>query len=182
MTSTPEIIDLHPVPHPQAPVRQVGFPLDHPYVEHCWTPVIGPSSVLLLRRCSWLWRDAAPASVSTEELAGQLGLARGTGRNSPIWHTVERIVRFRFAAMPSPGELHVYTEVSPLPARQLERLPGWCRDEHERLFGQHLDGLARAAGQGPTSPGAVPPAHLRMARRLDQLAEHTSATARPISR
>ena len=122
------------------------------------------------------------SSVPTEELAGQLGLGRGTARNSPIWHTVERIVRFRFAAMPSPGELDVYTEVSPGPARQLERLAGWCRDEHERLFGQHLDGLARAAGQAPTSPEAVPPAHLRMARRLDQLAEHTSATAGPISR
>src|SRR3712207_5925681 len=102
MTPTPEVIDLHAVPHPAAPVRQVGFPLDHPYVEHCWTPVLGPSSTLLLRRCAWLWRDSEPASVRLEELAGQLGLGKGVGRSSPIWHTVERVVRFRFAAMPSP--------------------------------------------------------------------------------
>jgi hypothetical protein len=169
MTTTPEVIDLHPVPHPVATVRRAGFPLDHPYLEHCWTPLIGPSSVLLLRRCAWLWREAAPARIPTEELAGQLGLGKGTGRNSPVWHTVERIVRFRFAAMASPGELHVYTEVPPVAARQLERLPAWCRNEHERLLGQHLDGLARSAGQAAAPPGSPPPPHVRMAQRLDRL-------------
>src|SRR5438105_2076504 len=109
MTTTPEVLDLHAVPHPSAPVRQAGFPLDHPYVEHCWTPVIGPTSVAFLRRCAWLWRDANPASVPTADLAGLLGLGRGTGRNSPLWHTVDRLVRFGFADAPAANELQVYT-------------------------------------------------------------------------
>src|SRR4051812_7715010 len=182
MESTPDVLDVHAVPHPATPVRQAGFPLDHPYLEHCWTPVIGPSSTLLLRRCSWLWREAAPAHVSLEELAGQLGLGKGTGRSSPIWHTVERVVRFRFAAMPAPGELHVYTEVPPVPSRRLDRLPGWCRAEHERLLGQHLDGLARSAGQAPASPDAVPPSHVRMAERLERIAPQAARIAPSISR
>ncbi len=99
MTTTPEVIDLHAVPHPVAPVRRAGFALDDPYLEQCWTPVIGPSSVALLRHCAWRWQDAAPARVKTEDLAGELGLGRGTGRSSPIWHTIERVVRFRFAAV-----------------------------------------------------------------------------------
>ena len=181
MTPTPEVIDLHAVPHPAAPVRQAGFPLDHPYLEHCWTPVLGPSSVLLLRRCAWLWREATPFRIPTEELAGQLGLGRGRGRSSPVWHTMERVVRFRFAALASPGELHVYTEVPPVSARQLEGLPGWCRAEHERLLGQHLDGLARSAGQAPVAEAAPPP-HVRMAQRLDRLTNQASTIAPHLSR
>lgn len=182
MTPTPEVFDLHAVPHPVGPVRQAGFPLDHPYLEHCWTPVIGPSSTLLLRRCAWLWREATPACVPVEELAGQLGLGKGTGKNSPIRHTIERVVRFRFAAMPSPAELHVYTEVPPVPARQLERLPGWCRDQHERLLGQHLDALARSAGQAPPVPDTGPPSHVRMAQRLERLTHQPPPATPAISR
>ncbi len=181
MTTPPEVIDLHPVPHPSAPVRQAGFPLDHPYLEHCWTPVVGPSSVLLLRRCTWLWREATAAQISVEDLAGQLGLGRGTGRNSPIRHTLERVVRFRFAAMASPGELEVYTEVPPLPERQLERLPSWCRCEHERLLGQHLDSLARFSKPAIPPTEAMPP-HVRMARHLDRLANQATVTGPSLSR
>jgi hypothetical protein len=183
MTTTPEVLDLHAVPHPSAPVRQAGFPLDHPYLEHCWTPVLGPSTVLLLRRCPWLWREGMPAHVATEDLASQLGLGRGTGRTSAISHTIDRVVRFRFAAMPTAGELHVYTEVPPLPTRLLERLPGWCRDEHERLLGTHLDALARSVSSAPrTPPEAVSPSHVRMAQRLGRLAGQPPAISQSLSR
>ncbi len=181
MATTPEVIDLHAVPHPVAPVRQAGFPLDHPYLEHCWTPVVGPSSVLLLRRCTWLWREAAPAQIPVEDLAGQLGLGRGSGRNSPIRHTLERVVRFRFATMASPGELQVYTEVPPLPERQLERLPSWCRREHERLLGQHLDGLAQLSRPSFPSTETAPP-HVRMGRHLDRLTNQATVTGPSLSR
>ncbi len=181
MTTTPEVVDLHAVPHPSAQVRQAGFALDHPYLEHCWTPLIGPSSVLLLRRCPWLWREATPARIPAEDLARQLGLGSGTARNSPVWHTIERVVRFRFAAMAAPGELQVYTEVPPVAARQLDRLPSWCRREHERLLGQHLDGLARLP-QPPLRAVTPPRAHVRMAQHLDRLSTRPSITGPSRSR
>ncbi len=181
MTTPSEVLDLHAIPHPSAPVRQAGFPLDHPYLEHCWTPVVGPSSVLLLRRCTWLWREATPAQIAVEDLAGQLGLGRGSGRNSPIRHTLERVVRFRFAAMAAPGELEVYTEVPPLPERQLERLPSWCRREHERLLGQHLDGLAQLSKPAIPPTEATPP-HVRMAKHLDRLTNQATVTRPSLSR
>lgn len=178
MTSTPEVIDLHAVPHPTPTVRRAGFPLDHPYLEQCWTPIIGPSSVLLLRRCAWLWREGEPAHVTLAELASQLGLGKGTGRSSPVWHTLERVDRFRFASFVAPGEMHVFTEVPPVPARQLERLPRWCRNQHEHLLTQHIESLSRAV---PTI-GDQPSASVRMAERLDRLAMSKPTTARSISR
>jgi hypothetical protein len=114
MTEPSELLELHPVPHPNQAVRQAGFPLDHPYVEQCWTPALGPSSVLPLRRIPWLWRQATPATVSLDELGQQLGLGAGTGRTSHINRTIDRVTRFGFATLAAPGELHVYTEVRPL--------------------------------------------------------------------
>lgn len=188
MTPTPEVIELHAVPHPVAPVRQAGFALDHPYLEQCWSPVIGPTSTLLLRRCAWLWQEAEPARIATAELAAQLGLGKGTGSSSPLWHTVERIVRFRFATMDTPGQLEIFTEVPPVMERHLDRLPPWCRRQHDRLLGQHLDGLARGAGQAPSVAAVrsgdtgVEPPHVRMAQRLDRLTSQSSSNSRSISR
>src|SRR5437764_3571118 len=119
MTTHPDAIDLHADPHPLAAVRQAGFPLDHPYLEQCWTPVVGPSSVLLLRHCAWLWRDAMPLRIPVEALAAELGLGKGTSRNSPIWRTIDRLVRFGFATLREPAELRIYTEVPPLAPRHL---------------------------------------------------------------
>ena len=180
MTTTPEVIDLHAVPHPSTQVRRAGFPLDHPYLEQCWAPLIGPSSVLLLRHCVSLWRDATPARVATEDLARQIGLGRGTGRHSPLWHTIERVVHFRFASVSTPDGLDIYTEVPPVPERQLDRLPTWSRDQHERLLGQHLDGLVRSAGQAPTP--SEPPPHVRMAQHLDRITNHAAVSAPTLGR
>ena len=32
----PNLLVLHASPHPGARVRQIGFALDGPYLEHCW--------------------------------------------------------------------------------------------------------------------------------------------------
>lgn len=180
MTTASEAIDIHAVPHPAKEVRRFGFPLDHPYLEECWAPALGPSSVLLLRHCFALWRDSMPARVESEDLARQLGLGRGTGRHSPLTHTIERLVRFRFASMASPGELDVFTEVPPLPVRTLERLPSWSRERHEHLLGQHLDGLAHASGTGPVP--IEQPANVRMAQHLDRLANHAGSQTPSLGR
>ncbi len=140
---TQRVIRLHGVPHPQPQVRQVGFPLDHAYVEQCWAPIIGPTSVLLLRRLPVLWREAMTAEVDVAELAQSLGLGNSTGRNGMMQHTLERLERFRFAAFSGSEDLEVFTEAPPLSSRHLGRLPGWTVKRHEHLLGVHLDELAR---------------------------------------
>ena len=184
--TTPRVLEVHPVRHWLAQVRQAGFPLDHPYLEQCWTPVLGPTSVLLLRRCNALWADATPARVPVAQLSGQLGLGRGTAPSSHIWRTVRRLVDNGFALDAAPGELHVYTEVPPVPARLLARTPAWCRQAHDRLLGEHLDALARSSAPKQTllavgSPSAVGGDPERMAALLE-LRRGPNPTPRRISR
>lgn len=168
---TPAKLEIHPAPNPSLEVHRAGFPLDHPYVEQCWAPVLGPSSVLLLRRTAELWRDSIPARIETGELAAQLGLSRGRGRHSPITKTLDRLVRFRFAGWEAPGVLDVYTEVRPLRSRDVDRVPDWTAARHEELLTNHLEQLRNRAQ--PTRTGAARgPADDAdaMAHRLDDFA------------
>jgi len=168
---TNQLVRLHAVPHPSAPVRQAGFPLDHPYIEQCWAGLIGPTSVLLLRRLPVLWRENVSVEVELEDLAGSLGLGRSTGRNGSLQRTLDRLVRFRFAAVEGPADLAVFTEAPPVPAHRLDRLPAWCQSRHTQLLGAHLDGLAQlqAAPASPTD----------LAARLDRLSR-PAPTTRPV--
>lgn len=174
---TPAQLEIHPAPYPSLEVHRAGFPLDHPYLEQCWAPILGPSSVLLLRRTAELWRDAIPATVDTSELASQLGLGKGRSRNSPITKTLDRIVRFRFAGWAAPGALDVYSEVRPLRSRDLQRVPDWTAARHDELLTSHLDALRSRAQDAPAVPerGPVDDA-TAMARQLDEFA--ASQTAR----
>lgn len=137
-----DVLHLEAAPHPLPAVRQAGFPLDHPYVEQCWAPVVGPTSVLLLRRLPLLWRQSLTADVDPAELAASLGLGHSTGRNGPLHRTLDRLVRFRFASEVGPSTFEVFTEAPPLAARQLDRLPAWTRTRHESLLSTHLERLA----------------------------------------
>lgn len=168
---TPAELEIHPAPHPSLEVHRAGFPLDHPYLEQCWAPVLGPSSVLLLRRTAELWRDGIPARIETGELGAQLGLSRGRGRHSPITRTLDRLVRFRFAGWAAPGVLDVYSEVPPLRSRDLARVPNWTAARHEALLTSHLEELRARTEQARTSGGKSAASDAEaMARRLDDFA------------
>ena len=140
--------------HPDPVVARAGFPLDHPYLERCWAPALGPSSVLLLRRLPELWRQQAPAEVDVDAFARSLGLGAARGANSRFSKTLERVVDARFAEWAVPGEtLAVYAEVRPLGERALDRVPTSTREAHHRLLSEHLDRLAQP--QPPPETSAV---------------------------
>jgi hypothetical protein len=149
---------IHPVPHPNAHVRQVGFPVDAAYVEQVWASVIGPSATLMLRRTAVLWdQQGHPATVDVIEFGRSLGLGPpATGR------TIARLLQFGMARATSDG-LGVHTRVAPLSARQLSRATPLTRRAHDRLLAAHLDRLART----PTRDGAHPAD--RITARLDHL-------------
>lgn len=135
-----------PVDHPDARVQRVGFDLTHPYVEQCWSAVVGPSSTLLLRRLPALWVARVPAEIGASELSQSLGLGAGAGEHSRIVNTLQRLVRFGLATPAADGAgLDVYRHVAPLAPRQLARLPEWTRDTHERMFGAHLEQVDHSA-------------------------------------
>lgn len=136
-----------PVDHPDTRVQRVGFDLTDPYVEQCWSAVVGPSSTLLLRRLPALWVAQVPAEIDASELSQSLGLGSGVGENCRLVNTLQRLVRFGLAEPAADGAgLDVYRQVAPLEPRQLARLPEWTRDTHDRMFGAHIeqvDDLAR---------------------------------------
>lgn len=70
------------------PTDQPTFPLDHPYVELVYTPLVGASAVLFLRRVALLDRGDAVIEVDGVVLASELGLrsrdSRSLGSNSPF--------------------------------------------------------------------------------------------------
>jgi hypothetical protein len=134
-----------PVNHPDPRVRQVGFDLTDTYVEQCWSAVVGPSATLLLRRLPELWQREVPARVPAGEFSQSLGLGAGTEPNSRLASTMDRLVRVGLARPVRAGGLDVFLEVPPLQPRQLERVPGWTRSTHERLFTAHLDGFEGVA-------------------------------------
>ena len=160
-----EHIAIHAASHPVPQVQRAGFSLDHPYLDHCWAPVLGPSGTLLLRRLPWLWKQAAPVEMPLVELSRSLGLGAGTGRNSPARRTIERLVGFRLASWRGPGDLDVYVVVPPLSPRQLDKLPAVTRRHHDQLLGRHVDELAAAAI--PSVPPEPSPA-ARALQRLDR--------------
>jgi len=128
-----------PVDHPDARVRRIGFDLTDPYVEQCWSAVIGPSSTLLLRRLPTLWVNQVPAEIDAAELSGSLGLGAGVGERSRLASTLDRLVNFGLArTAPDSAGLEVYRQVPPLTQRQLARVPEWTRAAEERLLGAHL--------------------------------------------
>ena len=136
------LLTLAPVNHPDRQVRRIGFDLSDTYVEQCWSAVVGPSAVVLLRRMPELWSHEVPARIGASDLSRSIGLGAGTGANSRLVATMERLTKFGLARR---GEdldrLDVYLEVAPLQAHQLQRVPKWTRDAHERLFSAHLEGF-----------------------------------------
>ncbi|KAA0235954.1 MAG: hypothetical protein EDR02_02015 [Actinobacteria bacterium] len=135
-----------PIDHPDARLQRIGFDLSDPYVEQCWSAVVGPSSTLLLRRLPVLWVARVPAEIGASELSRSLGLGVAAGERSRLMSTLQRLVHFGLARPVSDGAgLDVYHQVAPLSPRQLARLPQWTRDAHERLFGAHLEGIERLA-------------------------------------
>lgn len=146
---TPSTLIISPVAHPDPRVHRAGFSLDHPYLERCWLPILGPTSVLLLRRMPSLWRNDPAVGVPVDELAVVLGLGNGTGRNSPVWRTIDRLARFNFADRVKDNQIDVYTEAPPLGARNLAGLPQSVRDAHDELLAAHLERLGLVAPAAP---------------------------------
>lgn len=122
-----ETVILRPLLDPAVDAH--GYDPRSSYVELFWLGVLGPSSVLLLRRVATGF-DAWPEGfeLDVQETADALGLAAGH-RNSAFTRTVQRIVQFGMARIGDDG-LYVRRRLPQLGARHLARLPTSLRDAH----------------------------------------------------
>lgn len=166
-------------------LERVGFPLDHPYVERVYCSVLGPSSVLLLRRAAELFAEHPTGTkVDLVDLSRSLGLgvrsdADDVGRNSPLRRTMDRLVHFRMAAWRGDDRLAISPKVPALERHRLGRLPESVLSAHHGLLKVHLAGLvARAEGRQlepalVRSPADTPTRESSVAARLHEFGRTT---------
>lgn len=110
---------------------RVGHDPRSAYVERCWTGVLGPTTLLLLRRIADHF-DTDPEGFELElaDTAAALGLGTlGGGRNSPFGRALQRTAQFGLARFGTAG-MAVRRRIPPLSQRQLDRLPDDVRRSH----------------------------------------------------
>jgi DNA-binding MarR family transcriptional regulator len=111
----------------------VCFPLDHPYVERCWTSVVGPTGVALLRRAAVLFSASSHPTIDLLEVARDLGIT-GSDASRRMHRTLLRLERLGFIERSTCDEVHVYVDVPPLPTRELRRSTPALRAVHMSLL------------------------------------------------
>lgn len=125
-------------------LAQRGYDPRSAYVERFWLGVLGPSVTWLLRRLT-RGLDEHPDGfrINLADTAKALGLGEGTGRNSMVVRTVERMCQFGAAQLHAHDRLAVRQHVAPLNARQLKRLPLAVQHAHERWVSVPFDDETR---------------------------------------
>ncbi|MHB8188826.1 MAG: hypothetical protein ACYDHP_00045 [Ferrimicrobium sp.] len=108
-----------------------GYPVQSRYVELFWLPLLGPSSLILLRRLDQLLSAGSDSvTISTQELARSLGLGASSCHRSLLTKTIARCSDFHVLRNPDPETLSVRRRLHPLSDRQLTRLPAGLRELH----------------------------------------------------
>ncbi len=111
----------------------LGHDLRSDYVERFWLGVLGPATVLMLRRFARGFAERPDGfRVHPVDTAAALGLGRGTGRSSIIGRTIDRACQFGAARVEAPDQLAVRSMLPSLTDRQLARLPEPVRRAHDR--------------------------------------------------
>lgn len=120
---------LHVVPLADTIIEALGYDPCGEYVERFWLPVIGPTSLVALRRLT-TYLTATPDGYPLAVLpfSRELGLGKGIGVESPIVRTLARLVYFRHLAILDDA-LAVRRMIAPLNRVQAERLPPHVRSE-----------------------------------------------------
>lgn len=156
----PASIELSPLFDPT--LERVGFPLGHPYIERVYCSVLGPSSVLFLRRAGELFEEH-PQGVTVDlvVLSRSLGLgvradADEVGRNAPLPRTMDRLVRFQMASWLGDDRLGIRAKVPALERHRAARLAEPVQAIHHRLLTDHLAGLVACAEGRALEPAGVP--------------------------
>lgn len=128
-------------------VESGGFPVRSLYTEVVLLPILGPASVLCLRRLgTYAGSKPSGVEIDTRALARDLGLGDRLTRNSAITRTLNRLCQFDMAKW-SGTELAVRTAVAPLSPRHLLRLSPELRNVHQAMLARKMQ--APAPDQSP---------------------------------
>ena len=121
-------------PWPDSVIDEVGHDPRSAYVERFWLGVLGPSSVVFLRRLAReLESSPSGFTLPLEETARTLGLGMRGGRNSPFLRTITRCAQFHLVHFDERGATMLGASqaaaVDPRPGRR--SCPSPCKPQHE---------------------------------------------------
>lgn len=125
-------------PWPGVGAGPEGYDPRSDYVEHFWLAVLGPSTVLFLRRLAMgldRWPDGF--ECSTRELSWSLGLGR-LGNGASLGRIIRRSGEFGMTSLEPGGQLLVRRLMPPLPPHMLRRLPVWLQEDQRRYRRQAM--------------------------------------------
>jgi hypothetical protein len=124
-------------PHPNRMVRGSGITPTDPYLEWCWLPVVGPSTVALVRHVADLTAESGDARIPMGDLSRLLGLGRVVdipGRNNKLVRTIVRAEQFGLGftslGVAEGATFGIHDHLALVPARLLERLPAVAWQRH----------------------------------------------------
>lgn len=93
------------------------------YAEHCWLPLLGPSTLWLHRRLVMRLEDRPDGvPVVVDELKVELGLPGSGAKHSPIVRAFDRLTGFGLGRI-TEGNFGVRLMLPPMPLRYQKRLP-----------------------------------------------------------
>lgn len=145
---------LPPFTHGMLPViawhdpitEDVGEPIDSPYVERFWLPVLGPTSTLLLRHVDRRLAEAPDGVVlDIAELSRALGVSPIVDTNGHVPKALNRCVHFGLA-QPVGDVLAVRRWAPPLSHRSIQSLSPTTRAAYRRWFNER-NGARRVASR-----------------------------------
>lgn len=134
---------------PDPTLDSLGHDPRSTYVEQFWLSILGPSSLLLLRRLASRL-EASPGGFEVDPVAWafELGLGMRGGKNGPFWRSIERTSRFN-ATHRQGDRLLVRRKLPPLTLHQVDKLPPHLQRAHhtwaERQLAQHQNSRGDAA-------------------------------------
>jgi len=128
-----ENVNILPWEDPNA--DKIGFDARSDYAETFWLPVLGPSTLLLLRNIAQRFDDEPDGVLlSIPETARALGIGSRSGRNSAFHRSINRMVNFSMARTIDDSTLAVRRILPPLHSGQVRRLTARGQRRHARLM------------------------------------------------
>lgn len=126
--------------HSSDELTDVGHGVLSHYVEMYWTSVLGPTSILLLRRVAHerMRRDSATFSIAGTTLARGIGVGFNSGATSTWQRTLHRLISFRQLHIEHNGLLRFPSHLPSLHDGQVARLPEELIERHHRDHDQRV--------------------------------------------
>ncbi|MEI7594050.1 MAG: hypothetical protein WCK41_12645 [Actinomycetes bacterium] len=134
------LTELGVQPWPDPLIDRLGHDPRSDYVERFWLGIVGPSTVLLMRRlANDLDQHPDGFTLDVTDTARSLGVGMRGGRQSPFMRTVDRVCRFGGARWQGLDHLEVRRKLPPLTRGQVVRLTPTLQAEHATWIEAHVD-------------------------------------------